>query len=119
MSRALSSLDVADLCGITYRQLDHWLRRGYVVVHESSGVYRRRGEHGTPVTPGSGYLRRWRDEEVAAVRALAVLVNAGMRVDKAAAVLAGDAGVHVQVWPVGPRVELDVDQLLDAAAGAS
>lgn len=59
----------AERVGITYRQLDHWYRRGYL----------------GPVTkPGSGYDRHVTVTELARLQALAALVKAGMRVDVAA-----------------------------------
>jgi hypothetical protein len=48
--RLVSATEVADLCGVPYRTLDSWVRRGWVtpeVAAEGPGKYRRFGFRGT------------------------------------------------------------------------
>jgi hypothetical protein len=62
------SLDRNEL-GITYRQLDHWVTRGYL-----------RPEN----KPGSGYGREFSESEIEIAKLMAKLVHAGFRAEKAA-----------------------------------
>ena len=62
----LSSDDVCDIAGITYRQLDYWSRSGLV---ETVG----------PACPGSGGVRRYLRREVRVVAAIAALRDLGAR----------------------------------------
>jgi len=50
--------------GVTYRQLDHWCRRGYL--HPANGH------------PGSGNRRTWTDSELAVAHRMAQHVRNGM-----------------------------------------
>jgi transposase len=52
---ALSSVEVADLVGVSYRILDNWLREGHVTL-------------ACDPTPGSGRRRSWTEDEVVALR---------------------------------------------------
>lgn len=61
-------LDRSEL-GITYRQLDHWITRGYL-----------RPEN----KPGSGTEREFSEREIEVAKLMAALVNAGFRAEKAA-----------------------------------
>lgn len=56
--------------GLTYRQVDHWCNRGYL----------KPVRHGR----GSGYPRRWPDEEIAVGLRMAELIGEGFRHDVAA-----------------------------------
>lgn len=67
---SLSSADVVETAGVTYRQLDYWARRGYV--------------RPLPRDPGQGYPRHWDEAEVDVVRIMAALVRDGYRVPVAA-----------------------------------
>lgn len=58
-----TSYEVARLARITYRQLDHWTRKGWVVPIE---------EH-----TGSGVPRHFTNDETEHVRIMAELVHAG------------------------------------------
>ena len=78
----MTSEQVCDFAGCTYRQLDFWVRKGHI-----PGVDHLRGT-------GSGIPREWRHREAVFVRALVRLVRAGLKVDVAAKVLAPHAG-HV------------------------
>lgn len=60
----LTSREVADLVGVTYRQLDHWTRRGYLPIGDR--------------TPGSGVPRRWWPDEVERARVFAALADIGV-----------------------------------------
>lgn len=57
---------------ITYRQLDHWVRRGYL--------------RPTGGTCGSGYMRDWTDAEIRVARRMGRLVAAGFRTAAAAGI---------------------------------
>jgi hypothetical protein len=58
-SLTLSSVEVADLVGVSYRMLDHWLREGHITL-------------ACDPTPGSGRRRAWTTDEVAALQLFAV-----------------------------------------------
>lgn len=66
----MNSLSAADLADVSYRQLDYWIRKGYI-----------RGS-----LPGSGHQRNLNGHEVDVLMHLAALVKAGIRVDVAAQV---------------------------------
>ena len=55
-----STSDVARMIGATYRQVDHWARKGYIP-GQAAGA-------GT----GSGHYRRWTQADVEAARLLAL-----------------------------------------------
>lgn len=78
----LSSRDVADAVGISYRRLDYWCRLGAV----------------RPVIDanGSGSQRRFSPDEVRIVRAVDALMRLGCTVDEAAA-----AAVELRFLPAG------------------
>ena len=87
----------AQRAGITYRQLDYWLRRGFLGESDSN-------------TPGSGYVRDLTVTQVERLTQLAALVQAGVRPEVAAAWLdeAQDAD-GVKVIEHGPvRITLAV-----------
>lgn len=76
-----TSHDVAQAAGISYRQLDHWCRRGYL----------------HPDHPGSyGVARHWTVDEVAVLVDMAQLVRLGFTA-RAAARLARDGGERAAV----------------------
>ena len=58
--------------GITYRQLDYWVRIGYLRPDNPE--------------PGSGISRDWSDHELAVARTMGILIRAGLAVDRAATV---------------------------------
>jgi DNA-binding transcriptional MerR regulator len=60
----LSTAEVAELARVTYRQLDHWVSRGYLAQSH---------QH-----PGSGGHRRWSPDEVQRARAFGALLHAGV-----------------------------------------
>lgn len=60
----LTTRQVAELLRVSYRQLDWWVRSGFLTVGD--------------VTPGSGYPRRWWPDEVNRARAFAALVHVGI-----------------------------------------
>jgi hypothetical protein len=62
--------------GVTYRQLDFWVRQGYL-----------RPEHGG----GSGVARRWSDEELGVLERMARLVQGGVVPAVAARIARGEA----------------------------
>jgi hypothetical protein len=67
--RHLTTVDVAQLVGVTFRQLDYWLRRGWVPAPNP--------------TPGSGNQRVWTRELVRCAAVMAALVRAGLTPDAA------------------------------------
>jgi len=58
--------------GITYRQLDYWVRKGWLL----PGVG----------APGHGYPRDWPASEIAVARAMIRLIQAGIALETAAAI---------------------------------
>lgn len=80
----LSSQQVMAEAGITYRQLDFWVRAGYV-----------QGERLT--SRGSGQPRRWTDDERDYVVTLARLVHAGIPLSVAATALATTSTLPVEI----------------------
>jgi len=83
----LSSDEVAEYAGITYRQLDHWLRRGYIPAPGTTS-----GE------TGSGNRRRWTQAEADRVALMASLVGEGLTVPAAAARAALPAAPVLAGW---------------------
>lgn len=78
--------------GITYRQLDHWVRRGYLQPRQDQS--------------GPGNARVWSEHEVTVAKRIALLVRAGLPHAKAAW-MARDS------WPRGeiaPGVWVEVSQ---------
>jgi hypothetical protein len=76
------------VAGASYRQLDHWVRQGYLRVQQ----------HG----PGSGHARQWPDEEVRVAAVMARLTAAGLPPALAERVARGD-------YEIGPGVFVLVD----------
>ena len=56
-TRPYSTVEVAELTGATYRQLDHWCRRGFIPGQPTMGI-------------GSGHRRLWTDKQVEEVELL-------------------------------------------------
>jgi hypothetical protein len=84
-----SSVDLIRLCGITYRQVDHWCRVGHL--------------HPEPEgNPGSGWARAFSPTEVRVAYVMGALVRGGVNVP-AAALAARTARVGRRYW----RVVLD------------
>lgn len=95
---------------VTYRELDHWTTRGYLIPDE---------QH-----PGTGHIRRWSQREAEVARVTRRLRDAGFRLHVAASLArdavygrsdSGVARVHL-----GPGIHLtvgDVLQACDASAG--
>lgn len=94
----MNSQAAADLVGISYRQIDHWVRCGYV----KGG------------TPGTGHARDISDAEVLVLWYLAALVNSGVQVLMAAAVarrLAEGETVPFAFWHLDPnQSSLDIQE---------
>jgi hypothetical protein len=81
--------------GITYRQLDYWVRQGYLVPNHAS--------------PGSGSWRSWPEPEMEVARMMGVLVTAGLRPEAAARVARGGA--------LAPGVQLVIDPAVQDGDG--
>lgn len=67
--------DLAEI-GVSYRQLDHWVRRGWI----------------RAATPGTGHRRTWTDDELAVAARMVKLIAAGFTVAKAAEIARGRTG---------------------------
>jgi hypothetical protein len=70
--RLLTSEQVCELAGITYRQLDHWLRRGYITCDRVDLV--------APV--GTGNPRRYTPEQTHRIRLVASVDRAADLIDR-------------------------------------
>lgn len=55
---------LAELLRVSYRQLDYWVRIGFLPIAEAA--------------PGSGIVRHWSPEEIGRARVFAALVHAGV-----------------------------------------
>lgn len=61
--------------GVTYRQLDYWVRRGWLRL---------------PPSLGSGVWRQWPEDEICVAKTMARLVNAGITPAVAARIARGE-----------------------------
>lgn len=93
---ARPSTNVSPIEGATYRQVDFWVRRGYLRPDDAQ--------------PGSGYARQWSDEELAVGARMARLVAAGLTPAVASKVARESGPVVVQ-----PGVLLALGSSGDAA----
>lgn len=84
-----SSVEVVRMTGVTYRQLDHWCRKGYVSEAQEQML-------------GSGRQRVFRWREYVRIRRIAALVSAGMAVASAVAI--------VNVFEAEDRREFDLSE---------
>lgn len=86
----LTTVDVAVVTGATYRQLDYWVKRGYVQPSEvaASGIgwSARRPVDRPTSNPGSGRRRMWHPDEAAVAARMVRLLAAGLSVEAAARV---------------------------------
>ena len=106
----MSSAAIAREAGVTYRQLDYWIRAGYVRPLDP--------------LPGTGTARQWPEEEREVVMTMARLVDAGFTVPAAAVLareiveceLGGEAmsligdGIILVVEPVAERAPRLVEE---------
>lgn len=81
--------DIPDLAGISYRQLDHWVRKGYL--------------HADNPECGSGHSRTFQDEEVEVAVIMGALVKKLTIEPEYAATLARTIRSH-GLAKVGPYV---------------
>lgn len=77
--------------GLTYRQLDHWTRQGYLI------------ETGARIRNNSGVPRSWAQVELGVAKRMLLLIGAGLTVAKAAEVArnVNQAGCHLlgeHIW---------------------
>lgn len=85
----MNTTDTASQVGVTYRQLDHWIRQGYI--HAEA--------------PGSGNPRQLSSHETKVLRHMAALVNAGVDAGRAATYarrLARGRAVKLGPWQIEP-----------------
>jgi DNA-binding transcriptional MerR regulator len=90
----MNSQRAADRVGITYRQLDHWIRQGYIRAS----------------LPGSGNPRDISGAEAEVLRYMAALVSSGVQPTMAAHLarrLAAGETVHLGFWQLGPVTAAD------------
>ena len=81
MSTPVTSAEVCAAAGITYRQLDYWVRRGWIQCSQVTSSLTGNS--------GSGCERRWSEQQAAKVMHMAGLVREGYRTDRAAELIAG------------------------------
>ena len=67
-SETFNTYQAAKAAGITYRQLDYWLRTGMITLEEG------------PETPGSGHRRRFTTAEVQALIEMAAITRAAREI---------------------------------------
>lgn len=89
---SFTSLEVMDATGLTYRQVDHWTRMGWLHTTDLGD-----DRH------GSGYWRAFPRTEVRVARLMAAMVDAGLAVAVAAdaarrATVSDDDRWHVTLW---------------------
>lgn len=84
------SLDAVEIRGVTYRQLDHWVRRGYLRPDQPA--------------PGSGNAREWSGDELRVAQLMACLKGAGF----APAAAADYARQLLRLATFGPPVRLTI-----------
>lgn len=108
IERGWTGREAADAVGITYRQLDYWARTDLV----------RPSISGEGL--GSGYRRRYSDEDVATLRLVKELLDAGQRLEAIRAVIRlldrsqGDLHHAILVISAGTaRVVQDPQELVD------
>lgn len=90
-------LEVIAETGATYRQLDYWVRSGYL--------------RPDPALPGSGRFRAWPDKEIVIAREMIRLTEAGLSVAKAAHVAREFAnGETFVALAEGLTLEIDGDR---------
>jgi len=65
MSESFSAVQVAKACGVSYRQVDYWIRRGYVQLESPA--------------PGWGHPRQLTFHEALRVKVFAAAAAAGLR----------------------------------------
>src|SRR4249920_1373223 len=87
-----TSVSLAESCGITYRQMDHSIRQGYVL-------------EAVPA-PGSGHERTINGHEAAVCARMAGLIRAGFRVDAAARIARETVSSGQRVADLGGGVRL-------------
>jgi hypothetical protein len=84
-------LDPARLGGITYRQIDHWARVGYLHPQQRHGA-------------GSGRWRHWPDDEAEVAYRMVRLVTAGIPPALAATIARADGPVEI-----APGITITID----------
>lgn len=86
--------EIVDEVKASYRQIDHWVRKGWLHP-ESKG--------------GSGNDRRWPDEELAVLRRMARCVNAGLPPALSHELARVPAGTPARLLEIGPGVFVAID----------
>ena len=93
-----TSAEIVALTGLTYRQVDHYGRRGYV---QPVGLANWRGGRvrGVDVErPGPGYSKLWDAAALRRFQDIRDLGHLGLRVDKAVVILDGDKALRSAGW---------------------
>lgn len=84
----VTSQELLEDAGISYRQLDYWTRTGLLTPIDGA-------------TPGSGYLRRYREDQVIKARGIRALLDAGVSLQTIRDVIDEVlAAGHVDIGPV-------------------
>lgn len=94
-----TSPQVCHLADVTYRQLDHWCRQGYLPEHQ----------------PGAGSQRRFDATELDTVRLVAHLIAAGFTVEAAFGIAARLVAEDRYVVPLADIFELSIRVMPTAA----
>jgi DNA-binding transcriptional MerR regulator len=65
--QTFSTLEAAEMAGVTYRQLDYWLRRGIIEISDDP-------------QPGSGHSRRFTQTEVEALMEIVTIYRSAQAI---------------------------------------
>lgn len=106
MGAVYTSEGMVEQLGVTYRQLDHWVREGYLMPTSLNGV-------GAVATPGTGRSRIWTGHEYDVAMMFARLVAAGFTPSKIGDIAERLVGTGVVAMPGG----ITVTYLTDNGAG--
>lgn len=91
---ALSTSQVCAATGLTYRQLDYWVRCGAI-------------EPAVSRASGSGSVRRWAPEQLRQLRFAAVLTTHGAELATVRPALIASARIAEQAWDTRVLVTID------------
>lgn len=115
VGRMVSTVDVCRIAGISYRQADHWVRRGYVRplwtdTHDRDKVVDPPPEITKGKGPGSGYARAWPRTEVQVVTVMRLLIDVGVPVNLAALMARSTVidGTQTFIYANGVTINLPV-----------
>ena len=87
--------DVLRLTGVTYRQLDHWTRRGYLKPQHDKG--------------GSGVPRDWPGKEIRVAATIGRLTRAGVDVSVAARIARDHVTLDQREFTLAPGIKVEIE----------